>query len=223
MAWIRIQDKSVQIVIRKMEPSDREAVRRICWDTGHGGDSIATYFDDPELFADFFTAYYTDVEPESSFVAADNGEVIGYLLGCPDTRRYNRIFFSKIILSIIVRMLLGRYKIGRRTRRYIREMVCQFVRGDYKGPPLALYPAHLHINLAAGYRRAGLGHRLMKNYFDYLHARGIRGLHLGTTSMHTTALSFYNGLGFKVFAATKTRFGGKPITSLVYVKTLETR
>ena len=209
------------ILIRNMEPRDREAVRQICWETGYGGESIAPYFDDPALFTDFFCSYYTDFEPDSSFVAEDNGAVIGYLFGCPDTHRYNKIFYYRIIPAILGRALRGRYRIGRKTRRYIREMIGPFLRGGYRSPPLELYPAHLHINIAVGYRRAGVGHRLMEHYLAYLRTRRIRGLHLGTSSLHTTALPFYSKLGFQLYRKSETRGGEKPIASLVYVKTLQ--
>ncbi|HHW73902.1 MAG TPA: GNAT family N-acetyltransferase [Firmicutes bacterium] len=209
------------ISIRKMAPHDREAVRRICWETGYGGDNIAPYFDDPALFTDFFCSYYTDIEPGSSFVATDGDAVVGYLFGCPDTRRYNRVFYSKIIPSILGRALRGRYRIGRKTRRYIGGMIGPFLLGGYRTPPLDLYPAHLHINIMASYRRAGLGHRLMESYFEHLRTRGVKGLHLSTSSLHATALPFYNKLGFQLYSKSKHRTGKEQITSLIYVKTLE--
>ena len=56
-------------VFRKYRPSDRAAVRRLCCETGFIGNPIDPVFEDRELFADFLTAYYTDFEPESAFVA----------------------------------------------------------------------------------------------------------------------------------------------------------
>ena len=111
-------------------------------------DNIAPYFDDLH-FLPIFCSYYTDIEPGSSFVATDGDAVVGYLFGCPDTRRYNRVFYSKIIPSILGRALRGRYRIGRKTRRYIGGMIGPFLLGGYRTPPLDLYPAHLHINIMA--------------------------------------------------------------------------
>jgi hypothetical protein len=48
--------------------SDREAVRKLCCETGFLGEPIDPVYQDRELFADFLTTYYTDHEPESCFL-----------------------------------------------------------------------------------------------------------------------------------------------------------
>src|SRR5947207_13383081 len=68
-------------IIRSYRPSDRAAVRRLCCRTGFLGEPIDPVYEDHELFADFLTTYYTDKEPESSFVLEVDGEIRGYLLG----------------------------------------------------------------------------------------------------------------------------------------------
>ena len=45
------------------------------------GEPIDPVYEDRQLFADFLTTYYTDQEPESSFVLEIDGEIRGYLLG----------------------------------------------------------------------------------------------------------------------------------------------
>ena len=67
--------------IRKLEPADRGRVRELCCETGFLGNPIDPVFEDRELFADYLTAYYTDWEPQSSFVLLVEGEIRGYLLG----------------------------------------------------------------------------------------------------------------------------------------------
>src|SRR6266567_303292 len=72
-------DKS--FTIRSYRNSDRDAVRRLCCQTGFLGDPIDPVYEDRELFADFLTTYYTDHEPESCFLLEVDGEIRGYLLG----------------------------------------------------------------------------------------------------------------------------------------------
>src|SRR6266436_5769031 len=68
-------------LIRGYRKSDREAVRKLCCDTGFLGEPIDPVYEDRELFADFLTTYYTDHEPESCFLLEVDGEIRGYLLG----------------------------------------------------------------------------------------------------------------------------------------------
>src|ERR1700748_3708800 len=80
-------------VVRPYQPRDRAILRDICADTGFLGQPIDPVFEDRELFADYLTAYYTDVEPESTFVTEWGGEVKGYIMGSrfPDRKtRYER-------------------------------------------------------------------------------------------------------------------------------------
>ena len=206
--------------IRKYSSRDRDAVRRICWLTGYGGNSVAPFFDDPALFADLWFSYYPDREPHPLFIAEADGKVVVFLLGCLDTVHYTRVFTRRIVPSILVRAITGRYRIRRNTLRYFHALLGQMFRHEFKTPPLKRYPAHLHINIAEGYRRGGLGQGLMESYFAYLRGYGIRGLHLGTSSLHTSALPFYEKLGFKVYAAVDSMFLGQPVTNICYVKEL---
>jgi hypothetical protein len=55
-------------------------VRAIECATGFMGESAAWYWRDARSFADIWTAYYTDVEPESTFVAEQADAIVGYWL-----------------------------------------------------------------------------------------------------------------------------------------------
>jgi hypothetical protein len=66
--------------VRPYDPQDREAVRRICCDTGFFGQPIDPLFLDRDLFADLMTGPYLDYEPEWAWVAESCGAVVGYLL-----------------------------------------------------------------------------------------------------------------------------------------------
>ena len=76
-----LNDDPQPYLIRGYRKSDREAVRKLCCDTGFLGEPIDPVYEDRELFADFLTTYYTDHEPESCFLLEVDGEISGYLLG----------------------------------------------------------------------------------------------------------------------------------------------
>ena len=91
---------SSQFIIRSYRSSDREAVRRLCCQSGFLGEAIDPVYEDRELFADFLTTYYTDHEPQSSFVIEKDGELHGYLLGSrrPFLNQLYSLFHGSVFL-----------------------------------------------------------------------------------------------------------------------------
>ncbi len=67
-------------------------------------------------------------------------------------------------------------------------------------PLTALYPAHLHINVAAQYRSAGIGARLIQAFLEHAGRRGIAGVHV-VTGEGMRNVGFYARLGFARMAA----------------------
>ena len=193
-----------KIEIVPYQDRHREVVRRCVYETGWGGRGVAPFFTDPELFADILTLYYTDYVSEHNFIGVVDGEPAGYLLGCPDTAAYNQAMKKQVFPRLLKNLFSGKYKVDRVTGRYLLRGVLQLVRGEVMEPPLEQYPAHLHIDLFKPFRRVGLGSRLMHHYMDYLRGRGVPGLHLATSTVHTTALPFYNKLGFRKYAVRRT-------------------
>ncbi len=207
-------------IIDKIQPRDREGIRGICCDTGYAGEDISPYVDDLAMFADFWTMYYTDYEAYSGFVARVGGETVGYLNGCLDSHFYNRIMATKILPLILKKCLRREYRLGKKTVLYVKGMLVELKKGNVY-PPLDRYPAHLHINIAAPYRRIGIGEALMSSYLAYLRDKGVSGVHLGTTNLNFSAVPFYEKLGFELFSKTENNtFKGRQAYSLIYVKKL---
>jgi len=187
--------------IRKYESGDRERVRWICCETGFMGEPVEKFLLGREIFADTRTLYWTDFEPESSFVAEVEGKVVGYLLGCLDTLRQREIFAEKIRPGIIRKSLLSSFFFRGRNWQYLLRVIRSWMRGEFRGSMkkfLVEYPAHLHTNIApAEFRGRGIGKALIQAYLDYLRERRSKGVHLVTTSMNHAALKLYYGMGFK--------------------------
>src|SRR5437773_781119 len=103
--------------IRSYRATDRAAVRRLCCQTGFLGEPINPVYEDCELFADFLTTYYTDLEPESSFVLEIEGELKGYLLGSRKPLRNQLYAFGQNIRLFFCALL--RYpRYNARSRRF---------------------------------------------------------------------------------------------------------
>ena len=210
--------------IRPYRPQDRQAVREICADTAFFGEPSEAFFEDRDLFNDLFSTYYTDFEPESLFVADFGGRAGGCLMGCLETRRHDRLWLGRIIPATVGRMLVRRYRLGRKTLRLSLRSAQAFFRGDFPGADHALYPAHLHINLAAPYRGQGAGRALMNTYFEYLRAQGVPGVHLETSTLNVVAQGLYESMGFELLSARETSLWrglvDEPVELLVYGKHL---
>ncbi|HTP10712.1 MAG TPA: GNAT family N-acetyltransferase [Anaerolineae bacterium] len=192
--------------IRRYQPSDRSAVRRLAGDTAHFGEPIERFFDAREVFLDAFANFYTDVAYNYLWVALENsathddsttlddGELIGYLMGCPDTRDYEAWFRSNV-KHVAWRAVTWRYRgvFTRKSLGYIRR----YLRLRLPYIDLSPYPAHLHINTRADRRGTGIGTALMKTYLDQLRTENIPGVHLETSSENKIAVPWYERLGFR--------------------------
>jgi GNAT superfamily N-acetyltransferase len=59
------------------------------------------------------------------------------------------------------------------------------------------WPSHLHINLLPEARGRGVGDGLMNEWFSRLRQLGSPGCHLGTLAENTTAIAFFERVGFQ--------------------------
>jgi hypothetical protein len=160
------RDKS--FTIRSYRQSDREAVRHLCCQTGFLGEPIDPVYEDRELFADFLTTYYTDHEPESSFVLEINGEICGYLLGSRQPL-LNQLYSFQQNVVLFCRALLRYLRYNQRSRRFIRWM---FSHGWREVPAAPRRTPHFHINLLPEARKVSTTRALIGAYLSYLYRCG---------------------------------------------------
>lgn len=218
-----------EFVVRKYEARDRERVRWICSETGFVGKPQEAIFIGREEFADLWSSYWTDYEPESAFVAEVAGRAEGYLLGCLDTRKQEKIWGKEILPKILRRLVRPAWWKHRINRKFVRAMAMSRMKGEFKMPHEQLitdYPAHLHTNIGdPAFRGHGLGKAMMLAYFDFLRDHHLQSLHLGTTTHNREAVPFYYKLGFttlikKHFTAYDHAITDPPLYVLYLVKTL---
>jgi ribosomal protein S18 acetylase RimI-like enzyme len=198
------EETGPELMIRLYQPADRAALFQIGADTAFFGEPIEFYMEDRRIFLDAFYAYYTDYEPEHTWVACAGQQVVGFLTGCTDTHRQERTLLYKLIPGVVWRLLRGYYHLGKKARRYVRAIISAGLRREFPRADLKQYPAHLHINLAAEWRGYGLGKRLMQAYLAQLKQLGVRGVHLGTTSINEIACRMYERIGFHLLGARPT-------------------
>jgi hypothetical protein len=154
--------------IRSYRKTDREAVRRLCCDTGFLGEPIDPVYQDRQLFADFLTTYYTDHEPESSFVVEINSEIRGYLLGSRKPLQ-NQLYSFWQNVSLFIKALTRYFRYNERSRRFVRWTL---VYGWREVPAAPRRVPHFHINLLPDARKMSTTRALMSAYLSYLYRCG---------------------------------------------------
>jgi ribosomal protein S18 acetylase RimI-like enzyme len=182
--------------IRVYEPADRSAVRRISYQTGFMGASADAFWRHQESWADVWTSYYTDHQPESLHVATIDGVVVGYLAGCRNTTAMHPNTDELIANAIRKHRLI----IRRGTAGFLYRAMLDSLRdrqrasGDFIDPR---WPAHLHIDLLPAARGIGLGAKLMDRWLGLLTESGSPGCHLGTLVENARAHAFFEKVGFR--------------------------
>src|SRR5436305_10136411 len=209
--------------IRSYQPADRAAVRKLCCDTGFLGDPIDPVFEDRELFADFLTTYYTDHEPESSFVLEIGGQIRGYLLGSRKPLRNQLYAFAQNVVLFF--RALSRYRrYNPRSRKFMRWVVWYGWREVPAAPRLT---PHFHINLLPEARKVSTTRALFSAYFRYLYDCGERRVYGQIVTFESRrGEKLFERYGFKVLnraEITKYKaFYPESVYLSTVIKTLET-
>jgi ribosomal protein S18 acetylase RimI-like enzyme len=176
------------VLIRRYEARDRAAVRRLCCETGFLGKPIDPVFQDREIFADYLTRYYTDIEPESSFVLEHGGVVKGYLLGSyrPARQQAFNLFNN---LHLFARGMAKYPFYNRPTRDFIGWILRNSWREVPKAPRRA---AHFHFNILPDAQGLAHSRKLMNSYLDHLRQKKVR-------QVYGQVVTFESRRGAKVF------------------------
>jgi ribosomal protein S18 acetylase RimI-like enzyme len=182
--------------IRSFVADDREPVRDISYRTGFMGEPAESFWSHKESWADLWTSYYTDHEPQSLFVATIDDSVVGYLAGCMDTAAMTPS--TDEIMKAVIRKYWLLFRPGTAGFLYrgmldtIRDR--EQARGEFIDPR---WPAHLHIDLLPVARGSGLGTALMERWLNKLKEADSPGCHLLTLLENGRALSFFEKMGFR--------------------------
>lgn len=190
---LAIKDK---VRIRNFTPADRDALRQLCSDTAFMGEPVEKFMEDRELFADWASAYYTDYEPRSIFLAEYDKGLIGYIMGARREQDYEKVLWRALAPGLILKSS-GSFLLKHTTRVFFLNLAASFLRGEFKRPDFSkMYPAHLHINVDKNFRGLGAGSLLMNKLLGYLSSTGIKAVRLATLSRK--AAHFFEKSGFNL-------------------------
>lgn len=186
-------------LIRQYQPKDRGSIRTICADTANRGDPAETFFADRELISDVVTSYYTDYEPSSVWVAEINGKVVGYITGCLNFQRYNRLMVVRITPEALVKAVFRGVLLHHTAWQFIWAGTRTILRGRFfRKIPVDIYPVHLHIDITSGFRGKQIGRKLMEHFIGQVRQEGLRGMHAIVREDNSGGCQFFERMGFKI-------------------------
>ena len=186
-----------EVIIRKFNRDDREAVRKIAWETAFMGEPGSAFFDSEEILSEFLIQYFTDYEPQSCFIAEAENRAVGYLIGTKDIRQLEGVFRDKIFKPLLRRAFSSGAFLKIKNLTFGFNCLISVLRREFVMPDFSKdYPATLHINLEKYWRGQNIGSKLISAYLDYLSRERVRGVHLAT--MSNRAAGFFSQRGFNL-------------------------
>lgn len=193
-----------EILIRPYKVEDREAIRRINYETSFLH-KPHLFFDDQDVVADALTRYYTDYEPGSCFVAESAGEVVGYIIGTLDIKRMHREYGFRIILPLLVKSVGRGVFFNRKTYSFLLSGLNSYLKGEFSAPNfIQQYPSTFHINVREGFRGQRVGSRLILRAVQLIHANHVTGVQFSTMSQEPK--EFFINMGFHVIYESRRSF-----------------
>ncbi len=197
------------MIIRPYTQSDCSAVEYIQYETYFLGKSGRYLGDNAKRFHKDI-AYYFEKEPQSCFVAVNNGKVVGYLLGCLDDKNHNESLYDFVWKSM--KMFFQLPFMHKKDRTYwwgTIRMVFDAILGksgdaNFKTPPNS---GHIHINLLPEARGKNVGSKLLKTFFSYAKLKGVKTIHADSFQTRLNPnKNFWIKNGFTEYSKVKTSF-----------------
>jgi ribosomal protein S18 acetylase RimI-like enzyme len=179
------------VSIRKFRLDDEYAVYDICLRTGKAGEDASDLFEDPRLLGHVYAGPYLRFAPEFASVV-DEGAVVGYVLGVPDTREFERRCEEEW-WPRLRKQYPDPASPATPDERLMRQIHHPY---PAREEIVAAYPSHLHIDLLPQAQGKGYGRSLVETLLEELIAAGSTGVHLGIDLRNEGAQQFYPKLGF---------------------------
>lgn len=193
-------------IVRPYRPADLPELYGICLKTSLDGADATHLYEDPKLVGEIFAAPYAVLEPQHAFVAEEDGEVAGYILGTADTRAFEARLETAWWPAL--RRRYGDTAAIPLRKRSRQDWDAYYIHHPPANPQAAvdLAPAHLHIDLLPPLQGRGMGKRLMDTWLEAIGGRA----HLGCSAPNVRAQSFYERYGWR-------RLEGVPPKSVVWM------
>ena len=181
---------------RQAEVPDHAALCLVCLKTGDSGADATGIEDAPDLLGMVYAVPFQVLEPEFCFVVEDRDGTCGYVMGTPDTVRFDQRLEDTWFPQL-------RQRVGAPPADPLQWKGSDWVRDKIHYPVhvfperLRPFPAQGHIDLLPRARGKGVGKSAMKFLMQKLHGAGAPGIHLHVAPRNLKAQAFYRALGFQ--------------------------
>ncbi|GAA4622162.1 GNAT family N-acetyltransferase [Cellulomonas oligotrophica] len=179
-------------VLRPFHPSDLAGMYRVCLRTGDAGGDATRLYRQPELLGHLYAGPYPVADPGLTFVVVDEQGVGGYVVGTADTARFDDWLEEHWWPPLRA----AHPRVGDPGDGTQDHVLVERIHAWERVVPPEGFPAHLHVDLLPHLQGQGWGRRLIGALADALRERGVPGLHLGVSAANTSAIAFYERLGF---------------------------
>jgi len=147
------------------------------------GQPATSFFEGREIICDALSLYFTDYEPETSFIAEANATVAGYLAGAKNKALAENVLKNNIMPCLFWKALKSGVFYNKKNILFILSCLGFFLKGGLCEPDFTKeYPATFHINVRKEFRGQNIGSALVDTYLNYLRENMIPGVHLATMS-----------------------------------------
>ncbi|WP_297586290.1 N-acetyltransferase [Roseibium sp.] len=168
----------------------------ICLMTGASGKDATALYADPKLIGHIYAAPYVVLNGCISYVAEDQEGVLGYAVGAPDTRTFERLLETDWWPR-----LRPAYPnpTGDRNTWSPDELRARMIHHPQPVPNdiVGDYPAHIHMNLLPRARGKGVGTRLLEAWMETARAENVPAVHAGVGASNQSGLKFWSARGFR--------------------------
>jgi len=161
---------------------------------------------DEWIWAEYWTRYFTDIEPQYSWVVLQEGQVVGYLNGTADIARFEA-YLPRLALGLVWHTIRCRLLRRPASRQAIAAMLGALLRHEDALPHDVRrdFPATMHMNLLSGLRGGGVGWRLFCLFRDCMRELGVPGIHAQPLSINLPVQRLLAKAGFRPHSSRPTR------------------
>jgi ribosomal protein S18 acetylase RimI-like enzyme len=147
-----------------------------------------------DLLPDIFAGPYLALEPEHAYVLDGGERAVGYIIGTADTAGFVAAYRERWLP-----WLRERYQplTGPPLTEEDHRLYAMFHPERLLVPELVAHPAHLHVNILAGYRGSGHGRALIDTFLASVAKAGATSCHLGVRPANVDGRRFYARLGWQ--------------------------